>query len=149
MDELRQFDFWVATWKLRWNGGEGTNLIQPIFDGRVIVEHFDGRPGISLRGMSVSTYDVDARVWRQTWVDSDGRYLDFAGGLRGRDMDLRRDGTHGGRSAVFRMLWHGISENSLLWNWECSSDAGRSWKTLWPIEYERVEAREIDRDGRI
>ena len=88
--------------------------------------------------MSVTTYDVENRVWRQTWVDSEGRYLDFAGGLDGRDMDLRREGTDEGGPALFRMLWHDISHETLLWNWECSSDAGRSWKTLWAIEYERV-----------
>jgi hypothetical protein len=120
------------------SGGEGTNVIESVFDGRVIVEHFDGRPGIVLRGMSVSTYDVEEDLWRQTWVDSEGRYLDFAGGMRGRHMDLRRQGLYEGEPALFRMLWHEISEDSLRWTWECSTDAGRSWKALWAIAYERL-----------
>jgi len=137
VDALRQFDFWLGRWRLTWDGGEGTNVIEPEFDGRVIVERFDGRPGTPLRGLSMSVYDADAGVWRQTWVDSDGRYLDFAGGMDGDDMDLRRDGTVEGSPAVFRMRWHEIGPNSLRWDWECSTDAGRSWRTLWAIAYER------------
>jgi hypothetical protein len=138
MDELRQFDFWLGEWKLTWDGGSGMNRIRPEFDGRVIVENFDGRPDISLRGISVSVYDVDARAWRQTWVDSDGRYLDFVGRFRNGEMDLRREGMHDGRPALFRMLWHDITPESLRWNWEHSSDEGVTWHTRWAIVYERL-----------
>jgi hypothetical protein len=137
VEELRQFDFWLGTWSLTWEGGAGTNVIEAVFDGRAIVERFDGRPGVALQGMSVSVYDVDADVWRQAWVDSDGRYLDFAGGLQGREMDLRREGTYEGQPATYRMLWHDIAPESLRWNWECSVDEGRSWRTLWAIAYQR------------
>jgi hypothetical protein len=138
VDELRQFDFWLGEWKLTWEGGEGRNVIKSELDGRVIVERFDGRPAIPLRGISVSVYDVGAGVWRQTWADSNGRYLDFVGGMRDRDMDLRRAGRHEGEPGLFRMLWHEISADSLRWNWEFTTDGGKAWQTVWAIAYERL-----------
>jgi hypothetical protein len=55
-EPARQFDFWLGEWDLTWGDGEhGTNSIYLDFDGRVIVESFDGRPSTGLQGMSIST----------------------------------------------------------------------------------------------
>ena len=65
--ELEQFDFWLGEWDLTWDdGGHGTNIITKILDGRVILENFDGYPGTSLKGMSVSTYHEGSGLWQQT-----------------------------------------------------------------------------------
>jgi hypothetical protein len=34
----------------------------------VIVERFEGRPSLELTGFSVSVFDADANLWRQTWA---------------------------------------------------------------------------------
>jgi hypothetical protein len=133
--QRRQFDFWLGCWELRWEGdGRGVNEIVSILDDRVILERFDGRPSIPLAGMSVSVFDEETGRWRQTWVDSDGSYLDFAGGLDGDRMVLERERADGRRQ---RMVWSDIEPEALHWSWEHSDDAGRSWTVDWAIDYRR------------
>ena len=42
----------------------------------------DGRPSLDFQGLSFSVYDRSAGRWKQTWVDSQGSYLDFAAASR-------------------------------------------------------------------
>jgi hypothetical protein len=129
----RDFDFWLGEWEVSWDDRRGTNVIEPIFDGRVILEQFDGHPGADFRGMSVSVYDESARVWRQTWVDSEGNYLQFTGSFGDGVMDLR-----GERSGdLVRMQWRDIRSDALTWLWQRSEDGGESWVTMWELAYRR------------
>jgi hypothetical protein len=36
------------------------------------------------------------------------------------------------------MVFYAIERNSFSWDWEGSSDGGRSWALLWRLEYRRV-----------
>ena len=102
----RQFDFWLGHWDLRWEpDGRGVNEIVTILDDHGILERFDGRPSIPLAGMSVSVFDDTIGRWRQVWVDSDGQYLDFIGGLDGDRMVLERRRADG---RLQRMVWSNI-----------------------------------------
>ncbi len=84
--EFRQLDFWLGDWDAEWGAspgtpaGTGSNHITKSYEGCVIEEHFDGRPGQHLMGHSVSVYFAPTRQWRQTWVDNEGGYIDLAGG---------------------------------------------------------------------
>jgi hypothetical protein len=134
-----EFDFWLGEWDLSWGDGQrATNSVYVDFDGHVIVENFDGRPSVALQGMSVSSFDVDAGCWRQTWVDNRGSYLDFRGEFRDGQMDLRTERTVDDRPALLRVRWFDIRKESLTWAWERSFDAGRTWESLWRIAYARV-----------
>ena len=104
----------------------------------MVVESFDARPSSDYQGMSFSMYDPTLGRWRQTWVDSTGRYLDFAGGYENGAMDLRHHGELDGVAAEFRALWHSIERDRLEWAWQRSLDAGETWTTLWAMEYVRV-----------
>jgi hypothetical protein len=88
--------------------------------------------------MSHSVYDRTAGLWKQTWVDSDGAYLDFAGRFENGVMELRRTGEFEGEPALFRMRWFDIERDSLSWAYERSVDGGETWTTLWAIGYTRV-----------
>lgn len=136
--EARQLDFWVGEWDLEWaDGGKGLNVIEATLDGCVVVENFDGRPGMSLRGMSVSTYNAQLEKWQQTWVDNEGAYLDFVGEFVDSKMVLQRRKTVDGKEVLQRMVYYDIKKGSLMWNWERSEDGGKSWKVLWEIAYTR------------
>lgn len=130
------FDFWLGRWEVRWAGdGRGTNTVRKILGDRVVLEEFDGTPGIALKGNSFSVFDPDDRLWRQTWVDSEGNYLLFEGGLRADGaMELR--GTRHGEA--FRMVWSDIEADTLTWVWERSED-GSHWQILWTLEYARID----------
>jgi hypothetical protein len=137
-EEARQFDFWLGDWNLTWeNDGKGTNRITKELDGCVIHENFDGTPAISLKGISVSTFDVQSGQWKQTWVDNWGGYLDLVGGMGDGKMILARDTTIEGKPVKQRMVFYNIAEDELDWNWERSDDNGETWKVLWKIHYER------------
>jgi len=55
--EAHQFDFWVGNWTAEWtdadgNSVHGSNHVKRLFEGCVIEENFDGRPGTELIGKS-------------------------------------------------------------------------------------------------
>jgi hypothetical protein len=142
--KLCEFDFWLGEWDLSWEDGataergEGTNSVYHDFDRRVIVESFDGRPSLDLQGMSVSTYDVEAGCWKQTWVDNRGFHAHAVGELADGAMDLRFERVDDGRLALYRMRWSEITPDSLTWSYERSFDRGATWEPRWEIAYSRV-----------
>lgn len=141
--EYRQFDFWVGRWDARWTDAQGTpargsNRVEKTLDGCVIVEHFDGAPGSPLKGTSVSTYDRGTALWKQTWVDNTGAYLDFTGAWRDGRMTLSRKAVVQGKPALQRMVFRDIGAQRFTWDWEVSSDDGATWTTQWRIEYTRA-----------
>ena len=135
------FDFWLGEWALTWGeNGRGHNRISRILDGQIIQEEFtslvaDQSP--PFRGLSVSAYQAQADEWRQTWVDNQGGYLDFSGGMVGDKMILTRRAVIDGKAVQQRMVWYNITADSLDWSWERSDDAGQTWQALWQIHYTR------------
>ncbi len=133
-----QFDFWLGEWELRWaEDRKGINTITKILDGRVIKESFDGRPSMNLVGQSYSVYVEPLGLWKQTWVDNEGSYLDFTGGFKDGRMTLSREAIRDGKKFLQRMVWHNIEKDRFDWNWERSDDQGATWKTVWKIHYTR------------
>jgi len=144
--EQKQLDFWVGEWDLTWPGdhsGEiahGTNRIRRILDGCVVEENFSGDDATSLRGTSVSIFDAGSGKWKQTWVDNEGGYLDFVGGLKGGQMILAREAVRpDGSKGMQRMVFKNIGQNEFDWSWEGSKDGGQTWTVVWPIHYKRKQ----------
>ncbi len=144
LPQQKQFDFWVGDWDLTWPGtnkGEvarGRNSIRRVLDGCVIQESFDGGTAMPLRGMSVTTFDSGSGHWKQTWVDNQGGYLDFVGGLGKIGMILSRSMTKpDGTRVLQRMVWKNVTADQLDWSWESSTDDGKTWTVQWPIHYQR------------
>jgi hypothetical protein len=142
--QLKQFDFWVGEWELTWPGqtkgevGHGTNHITRIMDGCVVQENFSGGDSLHLRGTSVTSFDVRSNLWKQTWVDNEGGYLDFTGEFKDGQMILQRQTKDkAGNRILQRMVWKNITPNELEWSWEASRDGGKTWQVNWPIHYRR------------
>jgi hypothetical protein len=141
--QQKQFDFWVGEWDLTWPGqkpgetGHGTNNIRRIMDGCVVQENFSGGASMHLRGTSVSTFDTNSALWKQTWVDNEGGYLDFSGEFKDGQMILQREAIHNGEKILQRMVWKNITPNEFDWSWEASRDGGKTWQVNWPIHYKR------------
>lgn len=143
LPESQQFNFWIGEWICEWKAPEGvikngSNEIKKILGGCVIEENFNGNPGAPLIGKSHSVYSPALKKWKQTWVDNNGSYLDFEGGMDGDKMILsrtviRKDGI----SFMQRMVWYNITDNKFDWNWERSDDEGQNWNVNWHIEYKR------------
>jgi hypothetical protein len=130
-------DFWLGDWTVSWPDGTGTNSIRRILDDRVIEEIFEshGTDGGVLLGRSLSVPGSADGVWRQTWVDSSGGYLDFVGvDVDGR-ISFQRTGPRGG---LQRMVWLDVTTDSLRWEWQRSADGGVTWTVMWALDYRRV-----------
>ena len=130
-------DFWIGDWTVSWPGGTGANHIRRILNDQVIEEVFEchGDDG-SLFGRSHSVLDVADGLWKQTWVDSSGAYLDFVGvAVDGRISFQRSTGDGHG---LQRMVWLDVRDDSFRWEWQRSTDRGVSWKLSWPLEYRRL-----------
>jgi hypothetical protein len=135
--EASQFDFWMGDWDATWGeGARGVNRVSKRWD-TVVVEEFDGNPGMPLEGHSVSVYDANAKQWKQTWVDNQGGYLDFTGAFADGRMTLSRSFQKDGQTIHQRMVWYDITPDRFEWNWERSLDAGKTWEVQWQIHYTR------------
>lgn len=131
-----QFDFWLGEWNVTWGeDGKGINRIERILGGKIIQENFSAP---EFQGVSVSAYDLERNLWCQTWVDSNGAYLDFTGKFADGKMILARDAIVRGETCKQRMVWYNIQDNTLEWNWERSDDGGKIWRVLWQIKYMRA-----------
>jgi len=139
--EARQLDFWLGEWDLTWSGGSGTNDITRRFGDCVIEENFSGdMPAGKYFGHSVSVWNPRKGKWQQTWVDSQGGYLQFTGGV-GEDGMMRLFGEPAqipdGRTQHTRMSWLNVETDSFDWHWERSFDGGKTWEMVWLIHYKR------------
>jgi hypothetical protein len=130
-----QFDFWLGEWDGTWSeDGKGMNYVERILAGKVIQENFSAP---DFQGISVSSYDPERKLWCQTWVDTNGMYLDFTGSFEDGKMILMRDAIVQGAACKQRMVWYDIHEDRFEWNWERSDDEGATWRVLWQIHYAR------------
>jgi hypothetical protein len=139
-----ELDFWLGDWELAYTGQDGKpaqsrNRITKILDGCVVLEEFDGGAGTPLVGRSVSMFDAASGRWKQTWVDNQGSYLDFTGGLEDGRMVLAREASGPRGRFHQRMVFEDVQRDSLRWLWQRSDDGGRSWTTNWEIRYRRVK----------
>lgn len=141
LDTPRQFDFLLGEWDCSWqqDGLEHRGTSSVYLDlGHVVVESFDGRPSLDFQEVGLSVYDRQAKCWKQTRVDSEGRYLDFAGGFEHGLMELRRIGEVDGAPVLFRVRWENIERDAFDWSLQRSVDGGETWDALREAEYRRV-----------
>ena len=154
--EGHQLDFWIGEWELKWPAGQGgapedepgrgSNTITRVLDDCIVHEEFESET-TGLSGRSWSAYDARSGEWRQTWVDDQGSYLTFTGGMRDGRMELygpERTGPDG-RPFRMRMIWTDVTEDSLVWRYQRTTDDGESWTDAWVIRYRRGSPGEAGR----
>ncbi len=114
------------------------NVIQTILGGCVIEENFDGNPGVELTGKSFSVYNPVKKLWQQTWVDDQGGYMVFTGGMDNDKMILSRKISRDDKELIQRMVFYNISKNEFDWSRESSIDNGENWEMNWKIHYTKM-----------
>src|SRR5258706_10789921 len=98
MPSAHDLDFWLGNWDVSWGEGlTATNQVELILDGAVVRESFDGRPGAAFQGSSWSVFSPQLGYWRQTWVDTQGSYWAFTGGLEGERFIFATDDVREGK----------------------------------------------------
>lgn len=139
-----QFDFWIGKWNVEWANkdgttGKGTNEIKLILNGCVIEENFDATTALNFEGKSFSVYNKNISVWQQTWVDDQGSYMAFTGGMTDGKMILSRNITIKEKEIIQRMVFYNITDKEFDWNWERSDDYAKTWQLNWKIHYSRIQ----------
>jgi hypothetical protein len=139
------FDFWLGNWQVSWKNadgsdGKGTNHIARILDGRVIEERFEedaADPAPQLKGQSLSVRDP-AGLWHQAWADNQGGFFALTASADG-DKRLFSTAltTVGDEIRGRRMVFHDITPDAFTWDWEGTTDGGKTWKRLWRLDYRR------------
>lgn len=122
----RQFDFWIGDWEVTSPDGTvvGTNRIERILDGCVLMENWEGSQ--ATRGHSFNMFA--GGKWHQTWVDNVGRILKLEGGLEKGVMVLSGERqTSDGKTAIDQIRWEVIEGGAVRQHWRISTDGGRNW----------------------
>lgn len=140
--ESSQLDFWVGEWKAEWKDSDGniqggTNIITKTLGGCVVEENFS-TDDKTFTGRSLSMYNPVKKIWQQTWVDNNGGYMAFTGGMDGDKMILwQKTINKAGKEVMQRMVFYDINADSFTWDWENSTDNGKTWNLVWKINYKR------------
>jgi hypothetical protein len=149
--EFRQLDFWLGDWDVvvharkspgvdEWADARGTQHVEKLLGGCAVAETFSAEgPGPAWAGRSYSVWQPQLGKWRQTWVDDQGSYLAFVGGVEDGVMALYGESRTlpDGTAVQMRMTWLDVRPESLRWEWQRSTDGGKSWLAMMVIRYTR------------
>jgi hypothetical protein len=133
------FDLWVGEWDVFPNGRDNqvaTSRIERLSGGCTIREQwmpFQGAGGISLSAVNHNT-----GRWEQTWVGSDGKRVDFEGGVVDGAMVLTGywDDIGGpGNDALIRMTYSRQDNGSVRQYGQASTDHGLTWQDSFDLIY--------------
>lgn len=144
--EARQFDFWVGEWdvvnRLRnadgtWEESRSRAQIRSVLDGRVIVEHWNGRvrKGPTI-GFSARTFDPDLGRW-VLLLNWPGTAAGSFGSLQGNFRHGRGEFLSGQAPNLTRYTFCDTTATSLRWDSAVTKDGGASWATNWIMEWTR------------
>jgi tetratricopeptide (TPR) repeat protein len=134
--EFRQFDFWLGEWNVKSQASTGPgsqSRITRINGGCTILEQYTTPLGYE--GTSLNFYDAQRKVWHQTWIDNQGGALYLEGGLDGESMVLA---TTSSTENIQRITWTPLEDGRVRQHWESTTDAGKTWSTVFDGYYSRT-----------
>lgn len=131
----RAMDRWIGTWNVTNpnTGIGGSSVIERLYDGCVIVEHWHGQYGDL--GTSLTSYDATTHRWHQHYVSDRALVTDY-------------EGTADGSSVVFvsktatgatRMTYVFLPDGRVEQRFETSSDDGKTWTPSADLYYEHAK----------
>jgi hypothetical protein len=133
----RQFDFWIGEWDVF--VGEnfaGTNKVERILDGCVLMENWVGSKGG--KGHSFNVFDNTSGKWEQTWVDNQGGVIHFYGTFADGKMALEGNTVgQNGEPARSKLSFWNNTDGTVRQLWELSTDDGKSWTVIFDGLYKR------------
>ena len=135
--EHKQFDFWVGDWDVRTPQGQlaGTNAIQRLEDGCLILENWTGSQGGT--GKSMNFYNAATGKWRQTWVSSTGGVTEYEGSYKDGAMRYEGETTRAGTKLMLRLTFFDLGPDRVRQLAEQSADGGKTWTVTYDFTYIR------------
>lgn len=121
--EFRQFDFWIGEWDVYLNDTvyAGESKVSLILDSCVIFEEWSSK---NLRGKSLNSYSPSRKQWMQTWVDSQGGTVHFAGHWDGESIALEGKGPE---DSYYLMIFTPLKDGKVRQVWKLSQDQCETW----------------------
>lgn len=114
----------------------GHNTLTPVYGDCAVREEWKSASGSE--GTSLTFYDSQLDIYRQTWIDSRGIVLELSGRFDGDSLVLegRRPGMKDPRASIDnRIRWTPDKDGGFRQEWTVSSDGGKSWKTVFDGKY--------------
>ena len=144
--DAQAFDFWVGDWELTWTNAQGQtekgrNRIEKTLDGKVIQEHFEAGEGSlkGYKGTSISVYNPQNQTWYQTWMDNQGGNINLIGEMiDNKKIFKTAPRTVNGQQVQSRMVFYDFTDNGFTWDWEATTDGGKTWKLNWRVCYQQA-----------
>lgn len=133
------FDFWIGIWEVRAKDGTllGHNRVEALLEGIILQEHWRGAKGGA--GTSLNAFMPSKGLWRQTWVDQQGQFLDLEGALEGHQMVLRGTTSSKEGPVAERITWTPLADGRVRQLWEQSHDEGTTWTVAFEGFYARMK----------
>ncbi len=141
--ESHQFDFWVGKWEVFPAAHPDTkiadSLIEKLYAGCAVRENWMPLKGPG--GGSLNAWDADTGKWRQTWLDSGGRFADFYGGWDGAAMSIQGVWPQPGKpKQMTRMTYIPHADGSVEQAGFTSDDNGATWQPSFDLIYRHPAA---------
>ena len=136
--EHRQFDFWVGDWDVKTPQGQlaGTNTVQRLEDGCLILENWTGSQGGT--GKSINFYTAGTGKWRQTWVSSTAGVTDYQGSYKEGAMRFEGETTaSNGTKLLLKLTFFNLGPDRVRQLAEQSPDGGKTWAVTYDFTYIR------------
>ncbi|MEQ1548083.1 MAG: hypothetical protein ABL918_05465 [Chakrabartia sp.] len=139
MAEYHQFDFWIGTWDVFTTGKDNQvaiSIVESLYGSCVLRENW--QPIAGAPGGSLNSFDRVSRIWRQTWADASGNWVEFTGGISGTAMILNgnwREMNGSGKDVLTRMTYSRGAEGFVRQLGEQSLDNGKTWTPSFDFTY--------------
>jgi hypothetical protein len=114
----------------------GHNTLSPVFGDCAVREEWKSAGGSD--GTSLTFYDSQLDIYRQTWIDSHGIVLELSGGFDGDSLVLegKRPSVNEPKTIVHhRIRWTPNEGGGFQQVWTVSTDGDKTWKTIFNGRY--------------
>lgn len=127
----------LGSWIVTEDGKEvGRNTLSPVFGDCAVREDWKASSGSI--GTSLTFYDSQLDIYRQTWIDGQGIVLELKGGFEGDALVLegqRPSMRDPGKVIDNRIRWSPNEGGGFQQVWTVSNDGGKSWKQIFNGRY--------------
>ena len=135
--QARQLDFWVGHWDVQISGQSvGTNVIERLEEGCLIMENWAGRGGST--GRSLNFYNPASNKWRQTYIGNNETIWEMSGEYKDGVMFFEGEMfAPRGAPVMVRVKLYNLSPDTVRHTQDNSTDGGKTWTNVWDATYVR------------
>jgi tetratricopeptide (TPR) repeat protein len=137
--EARQFDFWVGEWDVQVGGQTvGTNVIERLEEGCLIMENWTGNTGGS--GKSMNFYNPLTKRWRQTYMSNNQVIWEMSGEYKDGAMQFEGEMITASGPVKVRVKLYGMGPDKIHHTQDNLGSDGKTWTRVWDSVYVRKKA---------